>query len=197
DYAAWNYFQSLDRVANRAFVEKFRSRYGRQRVVADPMEAGVLGVHLRAEAVEAAGGDDVLAIREALRHQRRPSLSPNAMPRDSRCRLARGYSSPQIPAAAQGAIQSKQIGGDRRLTLCELILGGIEFVLRIEHRQKVDLAGSVLFECEINCLLVLLHGLTQPIATLLLLRIVDKCVLPFLKRLEDGGLVADHSRSLS
>ena len=69
DYAAWNYFQSLDRLANRAFVEKFRSRYGRQRVVADPMEAGYLGVPLWAQAVEAAGGDDVPAIREALRHQ--------------------------------------------------------------------------------------------------------------------------------
>lgn len=69
DYAAWNYFQSLDRPANLAFIEKFRSRYGPQRVTADPMEAGYLGVHLWAQAVEAAGGDDVPAIREALRHQ--------------------------------------------------------------------------------------------------------------------------------
>jgi len=39
------------------------------------------------------------------------------MLRDSRCRLARGYGSPRISAAAQGAIQSNQIGGDSRLTL--------------------------------------------------------------------------------
>jgi urea transport system substrate-binding protein len=69
DYAVWNYFQSLDRPANRAFVEKFRSRYGRQRVTADPMEAGHLGVQLWAQAVETAAGDYVPAIREALRHQ--------------------------------------------------------------------------------------------------------------------------------
>jgi ABC-type branched-subunit amino acid transport system substrate-binding protein len=43
DYAAWNYFQSLDRPENRVFVEKFRSRYGRRRVTADPMEAGYFG----------------------------------------------------------------------------------------------------------------------------------------------------------
>ena len=49
DYAAWNYFQSLDRPENHAFVKRFRSRYGRQRVVADSMEAGYLGVHLWAQ----------------------------------------------------------------------------------------------------------------------------------------------------
>jgi urea transport system substrate-binding protein len=51
DYAAWNYFQSLDRPENRVFVEKFRARYGPQRVTADPMEAAYLGVHLWAQAV--------------------------------------------------------------------------------------------------------------------------------------------------
>ena len=30
DYASWNYFQSLDRPENHAFVKRFRSRYGRQ-----------------------------------------------------------------------------------------------------------------------------------------------------------------------
>jgi ABC-type branched-subunit amino acid transport system substrate-binding protein len=67
DYAAWNYFQSLDRPENHAFVQKFCSRYGRQRVTADPMEAGYSGVHLWAQAVEAAGTTDTPAIRQALR----------------------------------------------------------------------------------------------------------------------------------
>lgn len=70
DYAAWNYFQSLDRPENRVFVEKFRSRYGRQRVTADPMEAGYLGVHLWAQAVEEAGTTDTPAIRQALKNQK-------------------------------------------------------------------------------------------------------------------------------
>jgi urea transport system substrate-binding protein len=52
DYAAWNYFQSLDRPESRVFVEKSRSRYGPQRVTADPMETGCLGVHLWSQAAE-------------------------------------------------------------------------------------------------------------------------------------------------
>ena len=70
DYAAWNYFQSIDRPENRNFVEKFRLRYGRQRVTADPMEAAYLGVHLWAQAVEEAGTTDTPAIRQALRKQK-------------------------------------------------------------------------------------------------------------------------------
>ena len=63
----------------------------------------------------------------------RPSLSPNVMLRDSRCRLARGHGSPRIPTAAQGAIQSNQIGGDRRLTLYELIFVCVKIALSIQH----------------------------------------------------------------
>ena len=70
DYAAWNYFQSIDRPENRIFVEKFRLRYGRQRVTADPMEAAYLGVHLWAQAVEEAGTTNTSAIRQALRKQK-------------------------------------------------------------------------------------------------------------------------------
>jgi hypothetical protein len=69
DFAAWNYFQGLDRPENQVFVDKFRSRYGRHRVIADPMEAAYLGVHLWAQAVEAAGNAHVPAIRQALRNQ--------------------------------------------------------------------------------------------------------------------------------
>jgi len=69
DYASWNYFQSLDRPENHAFVKRFRSRYGRQRVVADTMEAGYSGVHLWAQAAHAADSDDVAAIRRALPNQ--------------------------------------------------------------------------------------------------------------------------------
>jgi urea transport system substrate-binding protein len=69
DYAAWNYFQSLDRPENHAFIKRFRSRYGRQRVVADTMEAAYFGVHLWAQAAHTAEADDVTAIRRALPNQ--------------------------------------------------------------------------------------------------------------------------------
>jgi urea transport system substrate-binding protein len=69
NYAAWNYFQSIDRLENHLFVSAFRARYGPQRVTSDPMEAAYIGVHLWAQAVEQAGTEDVRRIREGLRHQ--------------------------------------------------------------------------------------------------------------------------------
>ncbi len=69
NYAAWNYFQNLDTPENLAFVQRFQARYGRQRVTADPMAAAYVGVHLWAQAVEAADSDDPQVIRQALRGQ--------------------------------------------------------------------------------------------------------------------------------
>jgi urea transport system substrate-binding protein len=68
-YAAWNYFQSIDRPENEAFVRKFKDRFGPTRVVSDPMEATYVGVHLWAQAVRAAGTDDPAAVRRALKGQ--------------------------------------------------------------------------------------------------------------------------------
>jgi urea transport system substrate-binding protein len=69
DYAAWNYFQSLDRPQNHEFVRRFQARYGEQRVISDPMEAAYAGVHLWGQAVRQAGDDDVSRIRQAVRGQ--------------------------------------------------------------------------------------------------------------------------------
>jgi urea transport system substrate-binding protein len=69
DYAAWNYFQSVDRPQNQEFVRRFQARYGPQRVLTDPMEAGYFSVYLWAQAVESAGRDDPRAIREAVKNQ--------------------------------------------------------------------------------------------------------------------------------
>jgi len=52
DYVAWNYFQSLDTPENEAFVEAYRRRFGEDRVLSDPVEAGHLAVRLWAAAVE-------------------------------------------------------------------------------------------------------------------------------------------------
>jgi urea transport system substrate-binding protein len=69
DYGAWNYFQSIERPENKAFVSRFRSRYGSRRVVADPMEASYVGVHLWARAVEAADDESARAVRQSLQSQ--------------------------------------------------------------------------------------------------------------------------------
>jgi urea transport system substrate-binding protein len=67
DYAAWNYFESLDRPENHAFIGRFRGRFGPHRALSDPMEAAYFGAHLWAQAVEAAGSPAAPAVRAALR----------------------------------------------------------------------------------------------------------------------------------
>lgn len=64
-YAAWNYFQSVDTAENKAFVAKFKKRFGQNRVTDDPIEAAYFQVHLWAQAVQKAGSTDVNNIRAA------------------------------------------------------------------------------------------------------------------------------------
>lgn len=62
---AWNYFQSVDTPENIEFVEKYKKKYGEDRVTDDPIEAAYIGVYLWAKAVEKAGSTDVDKVREA------------------------------------------------------------------------------------------------------------------------------------
>jgi urea transport system substrate-binding protein len=66
-YAAWSYFQTIDRRENREFVAKFRERFGSRRVVSDPMETIYFGVHLWAQAVQAAGSVEPRAVRATIK----------------------------------------------------------------------------------------------------------------------------------
>jgi urea transport system substrate-binding protein len=74
DYAAWNYFQSIDTAINQQFVQAFKARYGAARATSDPLEAAYVGVHLWAAAVTSAGTTDVKKVRQAVadRSQRGP-----------------------------------------------------------------------------------------------------------------------------
>lgn len=69
DYAVWNYFQSINSPQNWEFVQKFKQKYGENRVTSDPIEAGYFGVYLWAQAVQEAGTDDVNIIREYIKDQ--------------------------------------------------------------------------------------------------------------------------------
>jgi urea transport system substrate-binding protein len=69
DYAAWNYFESVDLPENKDFVDRFHARFGSDRFLSDPMEAAYIAVHLWAQAAESAGGDDAAAIRQAINNQ--------------------------------------------------------------------------------------------------------------------------------
>ncbi len=69
DYAAWNYFQSIEGPRNQGFVRAFRARFGPDRILSDPMEAAYIGVHVWAQAVRSAKSNDPAAVRKALKDQ--------------------------------------------------------------------------------------------------------------------------------
>ncbi len=65
-YAAWNYFMTVDSPANQKFVEAFKAEYGPDRVTNDPMEAAYIMVYLWKQAVEKAKtADDLNKVRAA------------------------------------------------------------------------------------------------------------------------------------
>lgn len=63
--AAWNYFQTTETPENESFVANYKAKYGDDRVTADPIEAGYIGVYLWAAAVEKAGTTDIDAVKDA------------------------------------------------------------------------------------------------------------------------------------
>jgi urea ABC transporter urea binding protein len=72
-YAAWSYFQSVDSDENRAFIERFCNRFGRQRVLDDPMEASYIAVKLWVNAMRSADTSDTVAVKTALTRQTLPA----------------------------------------------------------------------------------------------------------------------------
>jgi urea transport system substrate-binding protein len=69
DYAAWNYFQSLDNPANKEFVAKFKARYGADRAVSDAISMAYNSVRLWAQAVEEGETDEIATVRRLIAHQ--------------------------------------------------------------------------------------------------------------------------------
>jgi len=69
NFGSRNYFQSILSEENKTFVSAFKGKYGKDRVIDDPVEAGYLGVYLWAQAVEDAGTADVNDVRKAIRGQ--------------------------------------------------------------------------------------------------------------------------------
>ncbi len=66
DYAAWNYFQSLDAELNRDFISAYKERFGADAVTSDPMVAAYAAVNLWAGAVRAAKSPDPGAVRRVI-----------------------------------------------------------------------------------------------------------------------------------
>jgi urea transport system substrate-binding protein len=63
-YAAWDYFQSIDRPESREFVRKFKARYGDHRTVSDAMVAAHNGLMIWAQAANEAETGDPKAVLE-------------------------------------------------------------------------------------------------------------------------------------
>ncbi|WP_240778694.1 urea ABC transporter substrate-binding protein [Shewanella sp. SNU WT4] len=66
-YSAWNYFQSLPSAVNKAFVARFKYKYGESRTTNAAMEAGYVGVYLWSSAVQAANTTDPSTLRQFLK----------------------------------------------------------------------------------------------------------------------------------
>jgi urea transport system substrate-binding protein len=64
-YAAWNYFQSVDTPVNAAFIEAFQAEYGTDRPTSDPMEAAYTSLYLYKNMVEKAESFCVDAVNAA------------------------------------------------------------------------------------------------------------------------------------
>ncbi|WP_239251933.1 ABC transporter substrate-binding protein [Candidatus Nitrotoga sp. M5] len=65
-YAAWGYFQSVSNKENRDFIERFRHRFGQDRVLDDPMEAAYIGVKLWVNAMRRAKTLDKSVVKAIL-----------------------------------------------------------------------------------------------------------------------------------
>ena len=72
-YAAWNYFQSQDNAENKAFVERFKRRFGKDRVLDDPMETSYIGVKLWIDTVRSLDTTDLAPVKTVLAQQTLPA----------------------------------------------------------------------------------------------------------------------------
>ncbi len=61
--AAWNYFMSVDTPENKKFIAAFKTKYGKDRVVDDPIEAAYFGVYVWKAACEKAKSFEVDKVR--------------------------------------------------------------------------------------------------------------------------------------
>lgn len=64
-YTAWNYYQSLPGPLNKAFVDAYKTKYGADSVVDDPMVHGYEDVMIWAKAAEKAHSFDPEKVRDA------------------------------------------------------------------------------------------------------------------------------------
>ncbi len=71
DYASWSYFQNLDNAENRAFLKRFKARFGEDRVLSDPMQAAYTNVQLWAASVTEVNNSKPEVVLNNIKYQHR------------------------------------------------------------------------------------------------------------------------------
>jgi urea transport system substrate-binding protein len=69
DYAAWDYFQAIQRPENQEFVRRFQAKYGPERVTSDVIETAYNSVYLWAQAVGEAESAEVADVLRTIGRQ--------------------------------------------------------------------------------------------------------------------------------
>ena len=67
-YVSWSYFATSDSSKSRQFVSRYREKFGGEKRVGEPIEAGYLSIFLWASACEKAGSFDIEAVRIAAKN---------------------------------------------------------------------------------------------------------------------------------
>lgn len=68
-FASWSYFQSVDSAENKAFIERYRQRFGSEHTLSSPMESAYFGVKLWAQAVKDADSSNPDQVKRRIGHQ--------------------------------------------------------------------------------------------------------------------------------
>jgi urea transport system substrate-binding protein len=68
-YAAWSYFQSVERPENVEFIRRVKARYGAERLISDNFQIAYQSVRIWAETVDDVETDDVQAVNRQIIRQ--------------------------------------------------------------------------------------------------------------------------------
>ena len=68
NYVAWNYFETTKNPKNTKFISAYRSEFGEEKHIGDPVEAAYISVYLWATACERAGTFDIEPVRIAAKN---------------------------------------------------------------------------------------------------------------------------------
>ena len=147
-YAAGNYFHSIELHRNEEFLQRVQKRFDSQRIVSDPMQTSYVLVHMWAEAVKAAGSEEVGKVRQALKGETntmRPcgAEDPSTRPRSTRCKSAELASSTRRGASSRFTLPHGPLSPSRSLPRRTVRPGKVLFKISTSNGGKMAQSGAV------------------------------------------------------